>query len=69
MPTFAWILFGIIGLGVLYGLVYALRALNCWLFRINEIVSLLTEIRNAVSPESQAAAPPRAEPPPPAARM
>ena len=45
MPTFAWVLFSILGLGVLFGLAYAIRALNGWVFKIDDMLKELRAIR------------------------
>ena len=62
MTTFGWVILGVVGLGILYGLFYIFRWLNCWLFRINEVLDLLVEIRDAIDPGHPAEAPGSDEP-------
>ena len=46
MPIFGWVIFGIIGAGALFFLSFAVRALNGWVYKIDDMLVLLIEIRD-----------------------
>ena len=48
MPTFAWVIFGIIGAGALFFLSFAIRALNGWVYKIDDVLKELRAIRAAL---------------------
>jgi hypothetical protein len=67
MTTFSWIIVGFFGLAALFGLAYVVRALNGWLFKVNDVLALLAEIRDALKPAKAPAVTPRPPSPLPAA--
>ena len=48
-----WIVQGVVFAGVVFVLFIGLRWVSLWYFRVNEIVKLLTDIRDGVRPSER----------------